>query len=80
MKWAQTMICEYFGKAMKGQHRSLKEYTVYIAHIEYGNGLYMLYGDARLDEVSELYEHATELTARDAVEKLDIESALAEFE
>ena len=51
-----------------------------IAHIEYGNGLYMLYGDARLDEVSELYEHATELTARDAVEKLDIESALAEFE
>lgn len=51
-----------------------------IAHIEYGNGLYMLHGDARLDEVSELYERATELTARDAVEKLDIESALAEFE
>jgi tetratricopeptide (TPR) repeat protein len=51
-----------------------------IAHIEYGNGLYLLYGDKRLDEVSELYERATEFTPRDAVEKLDIESALAEFE
>ncbi len=51
-----------------------------IAHIEYGNGLYLLYGDRRVDEVSDLYERATELTPRDAVEKLDIESALAEFE
>ncbi len=51
-----------------------------IAHIEYGNGLYLLYGDRRIDEVSGLYEQATELTPRDAVEKLDIEAALAEFE
>ena len=51
-----------------------------IAHIEYGNGLYLLYGDSRVDEVSDLYEIATELSARDAVEKLDIEAALAEFE
>jgi len=51
-----------------------------IAHIEYGNGLYLLFGDSRIDEVSDLYERATELTPRDAVEKLDIESALAEFE
>lgn len=51
-----------------------------IAHIEYGNGLYLLFGDSRIDEVSNLYERATELTARDAVEKLDIESALSEFE
>jgi tetratricopeptide (TPR) repeat protein len=51
-----------------------------IAHIEYGNGLYMLYGDKRLDEVSDLYERATGFTPRDAVEKLDIEAALAEFE
>ena len=48
-----------------------------IAHIEYGNGLYLLYGDSRVDEVSDLYEIATELSARDAVEKLDIEAALA---
>jgi len=51
-----------------------------IAHIEYGNGLYMLYGDSRLDDVSDLYERASGFTPRDAVEKLDIESALAEFE
>lgn len=51
-----------------------------IAHIEYGNGLYMLYGDDRVDEVSGLYEQATEFIPRDAVEKLDIELALAEFE
>jgi tetratricopeptide (TPR) repeat protein len=51
-----------------------------IAHIEYGNGLYLLHGDRKLDEVSELYEKATELTPKDAMEKLDIEAALAEFE
>ena len=51
-----------------------------IAHIEYGNGLYMLYGDSQVDEVSDLYERASGFTPRDAVEKLDIESALAEFE
>ena len=51
-----------------------------IAHIEYGNGLYMLHGDSRLDEVSDLYERATAFTPRDAVEKLDIELALTEFE
>jgi len=51
-----------------------------IANIEYGNGLYMLYGEGRVDDVSDLYERATEFTPRDAVEKLDVESALAEFE
>ena len=51
-----------------------------IAHIEYGNGLYLLHGDNRIDDVSNLYEQATELIPRDAVEKLDVESALAEFE
>jgi tetratricopeptide (TPR) repeat protein len=51
-----------------------------IAYIEYGNGLYLLYGEKKLDEVSELYEKAVELEARDAMEKLDIEAALAEME
>jgi tetratricopeptide (TPR) repeat protein len=51
-----------------------------IAHIEYGNGLYMLYGDRRVDDVSSLYEQATEFTPKDAVEKLDVELALEEFE
>jgi tetratricopeptide (TPR) repeat protein len=51
-----------------------------IAHIEYGNGLYLLFEDDRLDEVTDLYVRATELQARDAMEKLDVEAALAEME
>lgn len=51
-----------------------------IAHMEFGNGLYMLFGDKRLDEVTDLYVKASEMTPRDAMEKLDIESALTELE
>jgi len=51
-----------------------------IANIEYANGLYLLYGDSQLDEVTELYVQASEMTALDAMERLDIESALAELE
>ena len=51
-----------------------------IAHMEYGNGLYMLYGDKELDKVTELYVTASELTPRDAMEFLDVESALKELE
>lgn len=51
-----------------------------IAHIEYGNGLYLLFGDDRLDEVSDLYVRASEMEPKDAMEKLDIEAALAELE
>ena len=51
-----------------------------IAHIEYGNGLYLLYGDSRIDDVSDLYVKATEIEPLDAMERLDIESALAELE
>jgi len=51
-----------------------------IANIEYGNGLYLLFGDDRIDEVTDLYVKATELQPVDAMEKLDIEAALAELE
>ena len=51
-----------------------------IAHIEYGNGLYLLYGDSRLDEVTDLYIKASEMIPRDAMEKLDVESAINELE
>jgi tetratricopeptide (TPR) repeat protein len=51
-----------------------------IAHIEYANGLYLLYEDDRIDEVTELYVKATELQARDAMEQLDIVAALGELE
>ena len=71
---SEKQAIEHFKQALKLAPRSP------IALIEYGNGLYMLFGDNRVDEVSELYEKATEITPRDAVEKLDVESALAEFE
>lgn len=51
-----------------------------IAHIEYGNGLYLLYGDRELDQVTDLYVKASELAPRDAMERLDVEAALAELE
>jgi len=51
-----------------------------ITNIEYGNGLYLLYGDREIDQVTDLYVKASELTPLDAMEKLDIESALAELE
>ena len=51
-----------------------------IANIEYGNGLYLLFGDDRLDEVTDLYVRATEMQPVDAMAKLDIEAALAEME
>ncbi len=51
-----------------------------IAHIEYGNGLYMLFADKRLDEVTDAYIMASELSAHDAMEKLDIELARSELE
>jgi tetratricopeptide (TPR) repeat protein len=51
-----------------------------IANIEFGNGLYLLHGDKKLDQVSDLYIKASEIQPRDAMEKLDVESALAELE
>jgi len=51
-----------------------------IAHIEYGNGLYLLFDEEKLDEVTDLYVRASELQPADAMEKLDVEAALAELE
>lgn len=50
-----------------------------IAHIEFGNGLYLLHADHKLDKVTELYIKASEMQPKDAMEKLDIEAALAEL-
>lgn len=51
-----------------------------IAHIEYGNGLMLLYGDKREDDAAAAYERAAKLKARDAMEKLDIEFAHSQLE
>jgi tetratricopeptide (TPR) repeat protein len=69
------------GKALEHLRRAL-ELTprAPIAHLEFGNGLYLLFGDKRLDEVADLYNAAAALEPLDAMEKLDVEAALAELE
>lgn len=51
-----------------------------IAHIEYGNGLMLLYGSKREDDAAAAYERAAKLKPRDAMEKLDAEYARAQLE
>lgn len=51
-----------------------------IAHIEYGNGLYLLFGDKRLDDSNAAYERAAAIEPRDAMQKLDAEYARASME
>lgn len=46
-----------------------------IAHIEYGNALYLLYADKRLEESNQAYEQAAAIKPIDAMQKLDVEYA-----
>lgn len=48
-----------------------------IARLEYGNGLYLLFGDERLDESNAAYERAAAIEPIDAMQKLDVEYAKA---
>ncbi len=48
-----------------------------IANLEYGNGLYLLFGDKRLDESNAAYEKAAKAKPIDAMQKLDVEYAKA---
>jgi tetratricopeptide (TPR) repeat protein len=48
-----------------------------IAHIEYGNGLYLLHGDKRLEDSNAAYEKAAAIKPIDAMQKLDVEFAKA---
>ena len=68
-------------KAMKHFDRAL-ELTpeAPIARLEYGNGIYMLFGDKRLDESNEAYVKAAGLEPRDAMERLDVEYARSSIE
>ena len=50
-----------------------------IAHIEYANGLIMLHGKKAIEEASALYEKASKMKPKDAMEKLDIDRARAEL-
>lgn len=51
-----------------------------IAHIEMANGMVLMHGKKWLEEAGALYEKAAKLEPRDAMEKLDIESARSELE
>ena len=51
-----------------------------IAHIEYGNGLLLLYGGKREDEAAEAYEKASKLKPKDAMDALDIAYAKSQLE
>jgi tetratricopeptide (TPR) repeat protein len=65
---------EHFEKAIKLAPKSP------VTHIEYANGLMMLFGDSKLDEAAALYDKAADMNPRDAVEKLDVEIAKEELE
>ncbi len=51
-----------------------------VARIEMANGLVLLHGKKAVGEASRLYAQAAAMEARDAMEKLDIESARSELE
>jgi tetratricopeptide (TPR) repeat protein len=50
-----------------------------IAHIEYANGLMLLFGKAKIDEATKLYEKAAAAKPADAMERLDVEHAKSEL-
>lgn len=51
-----------------------------IVHIEYANGLILLFGKNRIDDATRLYETAAAATPADAMERLDVELAKSELE
>jgi tetratricopeptide (TPR) repeat protein len=51
-----------------------------IAHIEFANGLVMLFGKSKLEAATSLYRKAADCTPMDAMERLDVEAAKAELE
>lgn len=65
---------EHYEKALKLTPQSP------IAHIEYANGLLMLYGDKEVDKATKLYEKAAKMKGKDAMEMLDIDMAKDELE
>jgi tetratricopeptide (TPR) repeat protein len=65
---------EHFQKALKLTPGSA------IAHIEYANGLILLFDQSRIDEATKLYEQAAKCKPMDAMERLDVELARSELE
>ncbi len=65
---------EHYEKAIKLNPQSP------VAHIEYANGLLMLFKDKEIDKATKLYEKAAKMKGRDAMEAMDIEIAKMELE
>lgn len=51
-----------------------------ISQIEYGNGIYTLYGEKKLDDANAAYTRAAQSQPRDVIEQLDQIYALSEVE
>ena len=51
-----------------------------VAHIEYANGLLMLFKDKEIDKATKLYEKAAKMKGRDAMEQMDVAVAQAELD
>ena len=65
---------EHFEKALKLFPESP------IAHIEYANGLLLLFGKEKIGEATKLYEKAAKAKPADAMERLDVELAKSELD
>ncbi|MDT8437479.1 MAG: hypothetical protein RQ729_00545 [Wenzhouxiangellaceae bacterium] len=59
-------------KALEHFQESIRLSDAPIAWVEYGNGLYALYGDRKLDESNEAYAKAAAMKPIDAMQALDI--------
>ena len=71
---SRDLAVEHYEKAIKLNPSSP------IAHIEFANGLLMLFGDKEEEKAVKLYEKAAKMKGRDAMEILDIEMAKQELE
>jgi tetratricopeptide (TPR) repeat protein len=65
---------EHFQKALKLFPESP------IAHIEYANGLLLLFGKEKIGEATKIYERAAKAKPVDAMERLDVELAKSELD
>lgn len=62
-------------EAMEHFDEAIRIANAPIAWIEYGNGLYLLFGEKRLDESNEAYAKAAGMEPIDAMQALDIDYA-----
>ncbi|MBY6205556.1 hypothetical protein [Halomonas denitrificans] len=62
-------------KAIEHFEESIRLTDAPIAWIEYGNGLYLLYGDKKVDESNDAYAKAAAMKPIDAMQALDVRFA-----